>query len=69
MSLVQLNAIREIVEDAKQRLGALDTTGFPPPAINAINQAAGFADKTIGATSRAEQRLAQKKADDLGDTS
>jgi len=68
MSLVQTNAIREILEDAAQRLAAMPTVGFPQPAIAALNRAQGFITRALAAVSRLEEKLAKDKADTGGDT-
>ncbi len=68
MSLVQVNAMRELLEDVKQRLASLDTTQFSPPAVAAIKRASGFSDKSIAALARAEQFLAKVIADTGGDS-
>lgn len=67
MSLIQLNVIREILEDAQQRLSVLDQTGFPPPASQATNRAINSVRLTVAAVARAEQFLSRDKADQGGD--
>ena len=62
MPLVQINAIREILEDAEQRIGAIDPTPLPMPVNNALILLKDRIAHTVALVLRVEERLAKFKA-------
>ena len=66
MSLVQLNAIREILADAKQRIDAIDPLALPPPARGLLNAASQQLTNATARVARIEERTAKDLADTGG---
>jgi len=67
MSLVQLNAIREILDDAQNRLVKLVAPPPDTPSHHAHARAISSLTAAIGAVARLEQHYACAKADTCGD--
>lgn len=66
MSLVQINAIRELLDDANRRLTALAAPVAPLEITRALNAAATQTNKAHAAVLRLEHVWAQADADAAG---
>ena len=62
-SLEQLTDIRELLQEAKQKLAALDVMSFSPPALGALGLVIGFVDIAIAAVVRVEQLESEGSSD------
>lgn len=66
MPLVQINAIRELLEDAKARLAALTGQIVPGPPPPSWNRCKADIDEAIGDLGRLEEARAKIRADAAG---
>jgi len=66
MPLVQINAIREILEDAQKRLLALVPPDLPGPTPPSLTRARADLATAIGNVARLEEERAALRADNAG---
>lgn len=66
MNLVQINAIRELLDDANRRLSALTAPVSPPELARALGAAVTQTNKAHAAVLRLEHVWAQADADAAG---